>query len=304
MLQDGARKDGKPGGYSSATIRKTHNTLSSVLRTAVEWEVIEQNPCNKVKPPSVPEISENIKFFTPEQAARFLAYLDQAYTYKVSAHDRIDDTGKSYHVDDYNIEKALPLQIQVLLQLAIYTGARKAELIALTWQDISFSTDFITISKSVSVVDGKPIIKAPKTKTSFRKVAIPHSLTLKLKNLQIAQTEYRLRVGAYWKGSDWVFIQDDGTMMNYSTPYHTFQKIIKRYNQDRPLDQQLPLIPFHGLRHTAATLLVSSQLDLKSVSARLGHAQTSTTLNIYSHSLESNDRKAADTMESILQKHA
>ena len=94
------------------------------------------------------------------------------------------------------------------------------------------------------------------------------------------------------------------TMNNYSTPYHTFQKIIKRYNKGKPLDQQLPLIPFHGLRHTAATLLVSSQLDLKSVSARLGHAQTSTTLNIYSHSLESNDRKAADAKESILQKHA
>ena len=304
MLKDGVRKDGKSGGYSSGTIRKTSNVLSSILRSAVEWEVIEQNPCDKVKPPSAPDTSENIKFFTPEQAIRFLDYLDKPYSCKISAHKRIDDTGKEYSVGDYSIKKEIPLQLRILLELAIYSGCRKAELLALTWSDIDFLSDTISISKAVTVVDGKPIIKAPKTKSSFRKVSIPHSLILKLKKLQVSQAEYRFRVGAYWKGAEWVFTQDDGTMMNYSTPYHTLQNIIKRYNQDHPKEQSLPLIPFHGLRHTAASLLIASNQDIKTVSARMGHAQTSTTLNIYTHRLEAGDRKASNALETMLKKKA
>ena len=304
MLKDGVRKDGKPGGYSNGTIRKTSNVLSSLLRSAVEWEVIEQNPCDKVKPPSAPDTSENIKFFTPEQTIRFLDYLDEPYSCKISAHKRIDDTGKEYSVGDYSIKKEIPLQLRILLELAIYSGCRKAELLALSWSDINFTADTISIPKAVTVVDGKPIIKAPKTKSSYRKVSIPHSLILKLKKLQVSQAEYRLRVGSYWKGAEWVFTQDDGTMMNYSTPYHTLQNIIKRYNQDHAKEDSLPLIPFHGLRHTAASLLIASNQDIKTVSARMGHSQTSTTLNIYTHSLEAGDKKASDALEIMLKKKA
>lgn len=304
MLKDGVRKDGKPGGYSNGTIRKTSNVLSSLLRSAVEWEVIEQNPCDKVKTPSAPDTSENIKFFTPEQTIRFLDYLDEPYSCKISAHKRIDDTGKEYSVGDYSIKKEIPLQLRILLELAIYSGCRKAELLALSWSDINFTADTISISKAVTVVDGKPIIKAPKTKSSYRKVSIPHSLILKLKKLQVSQAEYHLRVGSYWKGAEWVFTQDDGTMMNYSTPYHTLQNIIKRYNQDHAKEDSLPLIPFHGLRHTAASLLIASNQDIKTVSARMGHSQTSTTLNIYTHSLEAGDKKASDALEIMLKKKA
>ena len=72
-------------------------------------------------------------------------------------------------------------------------------------------------------------------------------------------------------------------MMNYSTPYQALQDTIVRYNNGKPTDQQLPRIPFHGLRHTSATLLIANQQDVKTVSKRLGHAQTSTTMNIYTH---------------------
>lgn len=304
MMKDGARKDGKAGGYGNATIRKTSNVLSSILRTAVEWEVIEQNPCDKAKPPSAPDTSKSIKFFTPEQTIRFLSYLEQPYACKVSAHKRIDDTGKEYSVGNYSIQREIPLQIRVLFELAIYTGARKGELLSLMWSDIDFSGDRIFISKAVTVVDGKVIIKPPKTKTSFRKISIPHSLIMKLKKLQVSQAEYRLSVGPYWKGKDWVFTQNDGTMMNYSTPYHTLQNIIKRYNQEHSQEQHLPLIPFHGLRHTAASLLIASNQDIKTVSARMGHAQSSTTLNIYTHSLESGDKKASDALEAMLKSQA
>lgn len=91
----------------------------------------------------------------------------------------------------------------------------------------------------------------------------------------------------------------------YSTPYAALQNIIQRYNEGRPEAQQLPPIPFHGLRHTSATLLIAgNQMDMRTVSSRLGHAQASTTMNIYAHALQEMDRKAVDTLEQMLAKEA
>lgn len=91
-------------------------------------------------------------------------------------------------------------------------------------------------------------------------------------------------------------------MMNYSTPYQAFHDSILRYNESHK--EPLPVIPLHGLRHTSATLLIANNQDIRSVSARLGHAETSTTLNIYTHFLESTDKKSADILENVLVEHA
>ena len=304
MLKDGARKDGKAGGYSRATISKTHNVLSSIMRTAVEWEIIERNPCGKVKVPSIPKTADNIKFFTPEQTAAFLAYTEEPHTWEVKAHNRIDDTAKGYTVGQYTSQKGLSLQLQVLFHMAIYTGMRKGELLALKWPDIDFENNTVHVTKSVSVLKGRVIIKEPKTRTSHRTITIPQSLTVKLQKLRISQSEYRLSVGEYWQNEDWIFTQDNGKMMNYSTPYHALQNTIKWYNQSHPENEALPLIPFYGLRHTSATLLIAGKQDVKTVSSRLGHAQTSTTMNIYAHALQEGDQRAADTLETILKKHS
>lgn len=150
-------------------------------------------------------------------------------------------------------------------------------------------------------MDGEVLIKRPKTKTSFRKVAIPQFLCQKLQQLRESQAEFRSQVGSYWKGDNWIFTQENGTMMNYSTPNHTLRNIIRRFNEGKAPEEQLPAIPFHGLRHTSATLLIASHQDIKTVSSRLGHAQSSTTINIYTHALQNGDRKAADALESLLE---
>lgn len=301
MTKDGARADGKLGGYSKATIKKTQDVLSSILRTAAEWEVLERNPMDKVR--AVGEIAaEKIKFFTPEQASAFLEYLDQPQTVKVKGHSRTDDTGVKYRVGDYEITKEVPEQFRVLYNLAVYTGLRKGELLALEWSDIDFENNTVKVSKACSVVAGEQITKCPKTKTSNRTVSIPSFLTRRLKAMKISRLAYRLSLGDYWQGADWVFIQDNGRQMNYSTPNQTMVKLLKRYNDTH--DNTLPLIPFHGLRHTSATLLIAAKQDVRSVSSRLGHAQTSTTMNIYAHALQEADQRAANALESILLKQA
>ena len=303
MTKDGARKDGRRGGYSKKTIKKSQDVLSSVLRTAVDWEILERNPMDKVRLVG-DNPGDKIEFFTPEQAAIFLNYVEQPYKTKTKGHKRTDDTGKEYVVGEYESERELPEQMKVLFNLAIYGGLRKGELLALVWSDINFDNSSISITKSTAVVDGKQIIKEPKTKNSRRVVSIPWSLTQRIKSMKIDRTRYRLSVGDYWQGKDWLFIQDNGSQMSYYTPYSTFRDTIERYNKDKRQSEKLPLIAFHGLRHTSATLLIAGNQDAKTVAARLGHAQTSTTMNIYVHALKESDNAAVDAIEAVLKKKA
>ena len=142
------------------------------------------------------------------------------------------------------------------------------------------------------------ITKEPK---AFRRtVSIPHFLTQRIKALRRERLKYRLTLGDYWQGGEWLFIQENGRQMGYATPYSAFQDAITRYNADKPAAQQLPAIPFHGLRHTSATLLIAGKQDVRTVSSRLGHAQASTTMNIYAHALSETDRKASNALENML----
>ena len=195
------------------------------------------------------DVTETVKFFTPEQTAIFLAYIEKPYAVHISGHKRIDDTGQPYTVGDYTVTKTIPEQIRILFNLAIYTGLRKGELLALQWEDINCHDDLIQVRKSVTMVGGKPVCKAPKTKTSTRTVSIPHFLSERLEQLRESQDAFKAKVGDYWRGDNWVFTQDNGRMMNYSTPYQALQDTINRYNKSQPAKEQLPLIPFHRLRH-------------------------------------------------------
>ncbi len=301
MTKDGARKDGKPGGYSKGTITKTRNVLSSVLRTAVEWEIIDHNPLEKVRY-QAEDAADKIEFFTPEQATAFLDFLEKPYVIHTKGHKRTDDTGKEYAVGNYQRTAEVPEQLRVLFQLAIFGGLRKGELLALEWSDIDFQADTVSVTKAVTVVAGQQTTKVPKTKKSRRVVSIPHFLTERLHRLHLERLRYRLSLGDYWQGAEWVFIQANGKQMSYSTPYSAFQDIIARHNAVEQM--QLPAIPFHGLRHTSATLLIANKQDIRTVSSRLGHAQASTTMNIYAHALQEIDRKAVNTLEDVLRKHA
>lgn len=125
-----------------------------------------------------------------------------------------------------------------------------------------------------------------------------------LRKYKIKQYEYRLSLGTFWQGNNYLFIQDDGKQMDISTPNKVFQKIIKSYNETVDTADQLPVITLHGLRHTSATLLISQNVDVKTVSARLGHSETSTTMDIYAHALKKQDEDAATSIGSLFKKYA
>lgn len=276
MLQ--CRKDGKEGGYSPTTIKRVHALISSILSTAVQWNIILNNPCERIKPPKQARNMDDVKFFTPEEAAAFLEELDRETK-----------------------EGRIKLQHNIFFQLSLFCGLRRGEVVALLWSDIDFKNKTVSISKSTSIVNGKPYTKSPKNKTSNRIISIPEHIVAMLKQHHIEYNKYKLSLGSHWEGTEYLFIQENGLQMYPSTPYAVFKDVLHRYNQEHP-EEPLPDIPLHGLRHTSATLLISQNIDIRTVSNRLGHAQTSTTMNIYSHALQSMDEKAADTLENMLVK--
>lgn len=300
-----ARKDGKSGGYAPKTIKHVHNLISAVYTAAVRWNVVLDNPCDRVEPPKQAAASDKLKYFTIEQTETFIKLLENGYATTCRAHDRTDDTGKVYHVSDYCETRTVPLQYRLFYLMAIFCGMRRGELIALTWSDLDFTNNTVSITKSTSVVNGKPMTKTPKTRTSVRTISVPASVLEVAKAWRKEYLSYRMSLGDAWKGNNHIFIQWNGKQMYPDSPYTAFKRIIRHYNASVEKEsEKLPEIPLHGLRHTSATLLISQNVDVRTVSGRLGHAQTSTTMDIYSHALKKMDEQAADALDMLLVKKA
>lgn len=298
--------------YAYATVKKCSIVLGSMFKTATRWGMIAINPCTNAKFPKFNKVKSELKFFTPEQSLQFLASLERTYQSTYTGHQRIDDTGKPYVVSDYTESRTVPTQYKVFFNIALFCGLRKGEILALHWQDIDFKNKIINIDKSVSISEEGVTLKNPKTYTSIRKVPLPKELIPLLKQYRKEYNLTRLNLGDQWKGNENLFIQADGSLMGRGTPYQYFKRHLKRYNtwvvsSEEAIEQKLevlPIIPLHGLRHSCATLLNYLDVNIIDISNILGHAQTSTTMDIYAHSFEEQKRVASDKIDEFLKKHA
>ncbi|WP_288876656.1 site-specific integrase [uncultured Allobaculum sp.] len=204
-------------------------------------------------------------------------------TYK--GHQRIDDTGKPYYVNEYTESYTVPTQYKVFFTLSLFCGFRKGETLALHWNDIDFKEKKISISKSVRMTENGFDYKEPKTKKSVRKVSIPDDVIPLLKQYHFEYIQTRFSHGTAWQGDlsngGNLFIQADGKLMGHTTPYQYFTKHLHRYNewvQNNPDKakaeglEELPIIPLHGLRHSCATLLNYLEVNIIEISKTLGHS--------------------------------
>lgn len=293
------------GTLSRGTVRRRMAVLSAMLSQAVRWNLITNNPMQRVQIKAAGTQTAKLKYFTQEQAETFLKALDNPVLYAYSFRPGSDQQQEPARLDEYRDGKRSVLQFKFFFYLAIFTGCRRGELLALTWDDFDFKAGTVSAGKSVCRVNGETIIKSTKTPGSDRVVSLPGIVVSLARAWKAEQARYRLTIGSQWIGTGHVFTRWNGDIMGLDTPYNVFQRIIANYNATRPeTAPELPTIPLHGLRHTAATLLISSGIDVRTVSARLGHADTSTTLNIYSHALRERDQAAADTLEKMLTKKA
>lgn len=300
LLPSDTKKTKNQAGYSTATIRKHHAVISSILSTAYYWEMIDSNPCERVKPPKSSKKTTKIRYFTIEQANCFLKALDLKYVFNYGERTRTSSNGKKYSVKPYKGVKTIPLQLKVFFYMALLGGFRRGELVALTWDKINFENNTVTIDKATGYANHKLYTKSPKTKGSERTVSLPNVVMDLLKLYKAEQNKQKELAGDKWIENNYVFVQWNGKQMHISTPTNTFNDILDKYNATVDNDsEKLPYIGLHGLRHTHATLLISANTDIKTVSARLGHSNASTTLNIYTHSIQKQDEICANTLDKM-----
>lgn len=242
--------------------RHYHRFLSSMLDTAVKWQHIKENPCSKVSAPK--SDTKETAYLDEEQAAQLIAALDGE-----------------------------PIMYRTAILLILNMGLRRGELCGLKWNDIDFKRAVMEVRRNAVYIPGQGVtLDTPKTRNSRRALKIPAACIPMLQEYRSWQDGQKAALGDVWADEDLIFTSWDGSIMRPDTLGNWFSKFIKRHN--------LPHITLHGLRHTNATLLIAAGTDLRTVANRLGHAQTSTTADIYAHAIQSADAAAAEQINSIL----
>lgn len=299
--------------YAAGTIGRHANVLSCIFGTAMRWNMIEHNPCREAKKPKKKQEESSLKYFTPKQALMFLKSLNFSFEIPHKGHQRTDSTGKSYIINDFTTTLTVPPQYKVFYSLSLLCGFRKGETLALRWDDIDMDKREITISKAIGRTESGYDCKDPKTATSVRKVNFPDDILPLLREYKKEYALLRFRLGTAWKGDNSLFIQADGKRMGNCTTYQYFIAHLNRYNkwvtehsEQAKIEgfEELPIIPLHGLRHSCATLLNYLEMNIIDISKILGHANCSTTMNIYAHSFEEQKRVASNKLNEFLKINA
>ncbi|MFC5793490.1 tyrosine-type recombinase/integrase [Thalassorhabdus alkalitolerans] len=239
--------------HSIASVNDIKIQANQVFKYAIKMDILLKNPLDHVTIPKqakelVHESSdrEERNYWKKEEIKKFLTITNQE----------------------------LSLRDHVLFHLLIYTGARKGELLALTWDDIDFEAGSLRLSKTLFYSQGQHLFQTSKTKDSKRLISLSTQTLSLLKKWQIQQKEENLAWGNRNK-DDIVFTRDEGTPLRSAYLNEKLNIIIKKHTLHR--------ITIHGLRHTHASLLFEAGASIKEVQERLGHSDIKMTMNIYTH---------------------
>jgi integrase len=246
-------------GLSARTVRYVHTVLSKALKEA---ECLDANPCSKVKLPKLRPSKP--QFLTAEQVNQFL---------KAAQNDRL----------------------YALFVVAVHSGMRPSELLALRWQDVNIDTGLVAIQRGLTWnrKGGGYQVGNLKTISSQRCIVLPPSALQALAKHRIAQHQERLALGSDYKNHDLVFSTTIGTPLQP-------RNVIARHLKPILANAALPSIRWYDLRHTTASLLLHSGTNPKIVAEKLGHSSVNLTLNVYSHTIPSMQHDAAQTLENAL----
>jgi integrase len=243
-----------------STVRGMHFTLRNALETAVEQSMLSRNPAQAVKKPR--QLRPEMQVLNAEQARAL-------------------------------IEVARGERLEALYLLALHTGMRQGELLGLRWKDVHLDLNSLHVTTTVSWDATGYHFGEPKTKRSRRHIALSPIIVSALQAHRTRQLGEQLKAGATWQDHGLVFPSLLGTPQSPSNiRTRSLNRILKR--------ARLPLIRFHDLRHTAATLALSANVNPKIVSEMLGHSSVAFTLDTYSHVLPTMQTDAAAVMDRVL----
>jgi integrase len=182
--------------------------------------------------------------------------------------------------------------LEVLLTMAIVTGMRRGELLALKWSNIDLERRVLVVVATVDFVPKYGFIEnKPKTKAGQRAIYLPPFLVEMLREHKAKQDKRRQEIGANWEDRNLVFPNTHGGYWYPSAMCRLFAKMLEQAG--------LPPIHFHDLRHSAATILLSMGVNIKIIQELLGHSNVSITLGTYSHLLPTMQQVSAATMSDL-----
>lgn len=254
----------EPKPLSNSTIQFYHHVISSILSTAVQWQIIMFNPCDRIKPPRTER--KEAEYFDETEALRLIECLETE-----------------------------PIMYRALFTLILHTGMRRGEALGLTWKDIDLDRGIVDINKSCLYLPDKGVFEYDtKTKMSHRVISIPASAVEVLKEYRLYQDTERTKFGKKWSGGNKVFTTSEGAQLHPDTASSWFRAFARRNGFGNT--------KIHSLRHTNATLMIANGTDIKTVSKRLGHANVTTTGNIYTHAIQTADERAAEALNDIFTK--
>jgi integrase len=248
-------------GLAPATVHKLHVVLHKALNAAVSDGLIPRNPTASLKLPRI--IKEEIDPLDQEEARRLL---------KAADGDRL----------------------QALYVLALNTGMRQGELLALKWDDVDLERGVLRVRRTLSRTGNAYVFSEPKTKKSRRTIKLTAGAVRALRDHLSRQLEEMERMGSLYQPGGLVLATRTGTIINPSNlRSRSFKPLLERAG--------LRQIRFHDLRHTCATLLLSSNVNPKIVSEMLGHVSIAITLDTYSHVLPTMQESAIRALEEELE---
>jgi integrase len=244
------------GQYSEGTVRRIHSIFSTAMNDAVhEFNIMRENPIQKIKIPKDVDKSNKVHYFTREQLDTFLMHVKPV------------KNAKYQH----------SMQYLAFFTLMARTGLRIGEALALTWDDIDLVKKTVTVNKTlVYPLNSEPYLSTPKSKTSGRTIRLDDPTVNLIRKHRINQKEVILMYENYKPANgNIVFHQQDGRWLRTNVVRDYFKEVCKRAG--------LPVLSPHALRHSHAVHLLEAGANIKYVSERLGHASVKVTADTYLH---------------------
>lgn len=253
-------KYGDPAPMAPGSVKQVYTVMQSIFSFAVSQKYIKESPCKGVILPGEDvRAEEKRKSLTEEELPRFLSLFD----------------GYS--------------PLNAMIKTLLYTGMRSGELRGLQWEDIDFEKKTIHVRHTLTDVDGEHFLTTPKSKTSRRVIFMPGPLVEVLKEHQAKQKELIFALGREYVHPEIVFTSARGDYKDQSS----FNCMLRRRLKGTGFEFVSP----HSLRHSNATLLLNSGVDIKVVSEHLGHSDIGVTADVYADVLDSMRRRTAEILE-------
>ena len=240
------------------------NYASSVFKYAISLDMCSDNPMAKVHVPVKKqslgeEDNKKIEFYSKNELLTFM--------------DCLEKEGNQKRLTFFRV--------------LAFTGARKSEILALTWEDVDFTNKKLNINKTLAIGEKGIIVNTPKTKSSKRIISLDERTIEILKHWRKEQRKLYFALGFNTSGkAQAVFTNKDNRYIRPNTVSAWMQNIVDKYD--------LNYIKIHGFRHTHCSLLFDSGASIQEVKERLGHANIETTMNIYAHVTEEKADSTAD----------